>query len=187
MAAKALPAQDVLLQLLSYNPETGKLFWKARGPEWFSDGRLSAQKTADWWNKRFAYKEAFTAREASGYASGGIFGVIHKGHRVIWVMTHGKIKGEIDHINGDRSDNRLCNLRDVSRVVNCHNRALNTNNASKISGVFFHSATQKWVAKIGIGMSSVHLGVFDSFNEAVAARKAAEREYGFHPNHGRAA
>lgn len=187
MASRALPPQDVLRQLLSYDPETGKLFWKERDVRWFKDGRRSAQGNADWWNKRFAGKEAFTAREGSGYASGGIFGVIHKGHNVIWVMENGSIQGEIDHINGDKADNRLCNLRDVSRAENMRNKSRNANNVSGVPGVFWHTASNAWVAKIGVDMKSVHLGVFPTFEAAVAARKAAEREHGFHENHGRAA
>lgn len=183
MAAKALPAQDVLHQLFSYDPETGKLFWKERDVSWFKDGRRSAQGNADWWNKRFAGKEAFTAREGAGYRSGGIFGVVYKAHHVAWVIVHGSISGEIDHINGVKDDNRLCNLRDVTRAVNMQNKPRNANNVSGVPGVFWHTASQSWAAKI----KSVHLGIFHSFDEAVAARKAAERKYGFHENHGRAA
>lgn len=185
MAKRQLPSQDGLRQLLNYDPETGKLFWKERGPEWFSSGRLSAEKTAAWWNKRFSGKEAFTAIDAHGYHSGGIFRAIYAAHRIAWIHVHGSISGEIDHINGDKADNRLCNLRDVTRVTNMRNKPQNSNNVTGVVGVFWHSASGKWAAKIGVGMKSLHLGVFPTFEEAVAARKDAEREYGFHKNHGR--
>ena len=183
MANKALPEQSVLLQLLRYEPETGKLFWRERGVEWFPGGRRTPESDARWWNRRFAGKEAFTAKEKSGYHSGGIFGVIQKAHRVAWVMTNGPIEGEIDHINGVKCDNRLCNLRDVSRQVNMQNKAKNSNNASGTTGVFWHNATQSWVAKI----KDSHLGCFQGKDDAIAARRAAEAKQGFHPNHGRAA
>lgn len=182
MAAKALPAQDVLLQLLSYNPETGRLYWRTRPVEGFATlraGRL--------WNTRFANYEAFTGRHPTGYCVGRVDGQRYKAHRVIWKMVYGTDPEEIDHVNGDRADNRLNNLREVYRLENTRNRAKSAKNSSGVQGVSWHKAAGKWAAKIGIGYRTINLGLFKEFHEAVAARKAAELEYGFHENHGRAA
>lgn len=184
MAAKALPEQSVLLQLLRYEPETGKLFWRERPVEMFSDtGKGGQVGSANRWNGRCAGKEAFTAPDASGYLTGGIFGVIYKAHRVAWTIEHGMISGEIDHINGVKSDNRINNIRDVSREVNMQNKPKNRNNKSGVTGVFWHTASSGWVAKI----KETHLGCFQCIGQAIKARRAAEQEHNFHPNHGRTA
>ena len=183
MAAKALPEQSALLQLLRYDPETGHLFWKERPLEGFATVR--AGRT---WNSRFAGKLASVGvHPTSGYIYIQIEGARFMAHRVIWKMMTDVDPEQVDHINGFRTDNRWSNLRDVTRIVNCQNARLSKNNQSGALGVMFHKASNKWLAKIGVGMKIVHLGVFDQFDDAAAARKAAEIEYGFHENHGRAA
>ena len=186
MAPKPLPAQDVLLQLLSYDPETGKLFWKERGPEWFTDGDRSARSRAQGWNKKNAGKEAFTA-VTTGYRYGAIANVNYLAHRVIWKIVTGLEPDQIDHINGDRCDNRWPNLRSVNETTNKRNICTPTHNTSGAIGVSFDKSRGKWEAHLTLGNRKRHIGRFSSFDEAVAARKAAEREHGFHPNHGRAA
>lgn len=182
MAVKALPAQDVLHQLLSYDPETGKFTWLPRSVDGFATlraGRL--------WNTIHAGAPAFTGIHPNGYAEGRINGVRFKAHRVAWKYFYGSEPGEIDHINGDRADNRIANLREVERVDNTRNRAQYANSKTGVPGVVWHKPSGKWLAKIGLNYKTIHLGTFDEFHEAVAARKAAELEYGFHRNHGRAA
>lgn len=182
MAFRALPERDTLLQLLSYDPETGKLFWCERPVEMFPSRRSAGR-----WNTLYAGQEAFTGVHLTGYRQGRIDGERYKAHRVIWKMMTGEDPGEIDHINGDRADNSWANLREVERLENSRNRARHYGNTSGVCGVMWHKAGQKWLAKIGVGYAQIHLGVFDTFEEAVAARKAAEAEHGFHENHGRAA
>jgi len=185
MAPKPLPAQDVLLQLLSYDPETGKLFWKERGVDWFVAKTASRSRSlCALWNKRYAGSEAFTTI-SDGYKTGSICGENFKAQRVIWKMNFGDDPEQIDHIDGDRSNNRLDNLRDVSAAENARNRCLAKNNKTGVIGVYRwrQGRFSYWVAHLG-GKNQAY---FDNFEEAVAARKAAEREYGFHPNHGRAA
>lgn len=180
MAAKALPSQEVLRQLLRYEPETGKLFWRERPTELFESPRIAKR-----WNSIYAGTEAFTTLHATGYVEGRIFGLRYKAHRVIWKLVYGTDPYEIDHINGQRAFNALANLREVNRQENSRNRALCSTNTSGVTGVFFHTAASKWVAKIGVGFDHVHLGTFDKFDDAVAARRTAEIEHGFHQNHGR--
>ena len=92
---------------------------------------------------------------------------------------------EIDHINGDPSDNRICNLRDVTHKVNGLNQKIPAHNKSGIIGVSWHNSTKKWAATITVSKKQLHLGVFDTIEQARDARSLAERKYGFHKNHGR--
>lgn len=186
MAKRQLPPQGVLRQLLSYDPETGKLFWKERGPEWFgSSTRFSAETQAKQWNTRYAGMEAFTSVGADGYLKGTIEGVYYLAHRVIWKMETGDDPDEIDHVNGCKLNNEFANLRDVPRDINAKNLAVRRDNQSGVVGVFKRGPT--WWAHIRHDGGMKHLGTFKTIEEAKAARKAAEVAYGFHPNHGREA
>jgi hypothetical protein len=92
--------------------------------------------------------------------------------------------GQVDHINGDRSDNRICNLRIVDSQQNCRNQKLRKTNATGTMGVYFHKLTGKWTAQIMQSGKRIHLGLFDTKEGAISARKLAEVGYGYHPNHG---
>nr|WP_175479900.1 HNH endonuclease signature motif containing protein [Paracoccus homiensis] len=106
-------------------------------------------------------------------------------HRVAWAVIHGRWpNGEIDHINGDRSDNRLANLREVTKRENHRNMAIRSDNTSGVTGVYWAREKGKWAAYIKAD-KMVALGRYDTFAEAVAARRAAEKVLGYHPNHGR--
>jgi hypothetical protein len=186
MAAKQLPSQEVLRQLLRYEPETGKLFWKERGPELFGEtsGR-SAAHSAKIWNMRFAGREAFTADCGGGYKGGRIFEAGYLAHRVIFKLMAGIDPDDIDHNDGNRSNNRWANLSDVDRSKNQRNKAMSNRNTSGIVGVRWHKAYGKWVARIGCDVGrEIHLGYFANLSDAAAARKAAEKKYGYSKRHG---
>lgn len=184
-APKSL-SQEILLELLTYEPETGKLFWKERDVKWFVDGTQSASHACKRWNSRYAGKEAFTSKTAKGYLQGRVLDVPCYAHRVICTMIHGAFEGEPDHENGVRHDNRLANLVIGSNVANMRNRAIShTHNTSGAMGVSWHSKYGKWRATIFVTGKHKHLGYFEDINDAIAARKAAEAEHGYHPNHGR--
>lgn len=187
MAEKPLPPVELLHKILRYEHATGKLFWRHRPVEMFRDGKFYAERVAAAWNSRFAEKEAFTAR-VDGYPCGRFSGSTYRAHRVIWAMCKGSDPTlDIDHVNGDRADNRIENLRDVSNHENTRNRKRRLDNTSGVVGVIWRTKTQTWQAKIGVAGRTLHLGYFDSFDDAVAARKTAEVKHGFHENHGRAA
>jgi hypothetical protein len=175
-----IPAKD-WAELLFYNPRTGRLFWRPRAEE--KDRRDKR------WNSMFAGKEAGTP--CLGYRYLFYNGRKYLAHRVIWAIAYGEYpRFFIDHINGKRSDNRLANLRDVTRGENQKNMTLPKNNKSGVMGVSWYSKEKKWVAEISTGRvagkrNSVRLGRFDDKNDAIAARKAAEIALGYHPNHGR--
>lgn len=178
---RELPSQDMLRQLLLYNPETGKLFWLPRSPELFVTRRAYGI-----WNARYPGTEAFTATCEYGYKIGAIYDRTMKAHRVIWCIVTGEWPAhEVDHINGDRSDNRFRNLRAVSRQENRLNVKERIDNTSGRTGVHFHKNSKKWYATIKVAGKSRHLGVYATFEEASQARAKAEKDAGFHPNHGR--
>jgi len=187
MATSHILTPELLRQLLDYDPETGLLTWKRRGPEWFSDGYRTAQGRANNWNRKWAGKSALNhLYAASGYRSGAVLEVPIQAHRAAYMVYHGvRISGSIDHINGRKEDNRICNLRDVTSQENCRNAALYSSNKSGCPGVMWDQSRRRWDAKINFDGKQRRLGRFKLKADAVAARKAAELEHGYHANHGR--
>lgn len=183
MKSKPLPSRHELNNLFRYEPDTGKLFWQRRDGYRFSG--LHREASAKKWNNRFAGKEIETALP-SGHLYTSIWARKFLVHRIIWKMVHGVDAEDIDHINGDSSDNRLVNLRDVSHQENGRNMRLRKNNTSGVMGVYWSKPHEKWCARINVDYRTIYLGLFDQFDEAVLTRRAAEAQYGFHPNHGRA-
>lgn len=183
MAFKPLPSQEVLRQLLDYDPETGILRWKERGPEWFqsSDRRSAAERAANF-NASHAGKEA-GEKFVVGYRRVRLFGLYRWSHRIVWKIVYGVEPEQIDHINGQKDDNRLKNLRAVTDAENALNKRFTKISSSGVLGVTKRSDTGTWQAHIGFRGQKIKLGTFSSLDAAIAARRAAEREYGFHKNH----
>lgn len=177
MATRSDITPELCRQLLRYEPETGNLFWRPRGFDRFPDDR-----SAKIWNTRFAGKEAFTAI-SRGYKIGTIDYVMVKAHRVAWAIHYGVWPEVIDHINGDPADNRIENLRSVQQSSNMLNIAKRTDNSSGATGVY--AANGAWVAEIRLQGRKRYLGAFATIEDAISARKDAEKELGFHHNHGR--
>ena len=175
-----------LCELIEYNAETGALIWKPRSAVWFGpSASRSAEGSARIWNARYAGTEALAHIGAGGYKTGAILDRGYRSHRVAFAIQHGHWPiGEIDHINGDRTDNRACNLRDVSKLENGRNQKLHRTNSSGVAGVSRVARGNGWRARIPVNgeMRQICTGV--SFEEAVIARKQAERRMGYHSNHG---
>jgi hypothetical protein len=113
-------------------------------------------------------------------------GIMYKAHRLAWFYTYGKIPADqIDHIDGDGLNNRINNLRDVTSRQNSRNARLIWNSKSGTMGVSFCNEKGMWRARINTNSGRKHLGRFIDIEDAIAARKAAEIEYGYHENHGR--
>lgn len=171
----------ILHKLLWYNSHTGKLYWRRRPEHLFADAR-----TCRSWNSKFANQEAFTRTNNKGYYVSTILGEAgHLAQRVAWALHYGHWpENTVDHEDGDPSNNRLQNLRSATREQNQRNQKMPTTNTSGHVGV--HWENGKWKATIGIGQhKKKYLGRFESLEDAVAARQDAERELGYHPNHGR--
>ena len=181
MANQALPCPTVLRLLLRYEPETGKLFWRERARVWFASGVQFKV-----WAKRYANQEAFTSSNGDGYLTGAILGRPVKAHRAAWTIANGRWPADqIDHINGNRSDNRLENLREVSAHENTKNQAIPSHNTSGHIGVSWAKTKAKWCAYIRVNNRLLMLGHFAKKEDAIAARAAASEKHGFHDNHGK--
>lgn len=181
------PSPQTLRKLLRYDADTGLLYWNPRTPEMFRSNGLGAEKACDLFNAQYANREAFTAISKNGYRVGAIFRRNHLAHRVIWAMVNGEWPADqIDHINGNKSDNRIGNLRGVCGGENHLNMKRPKNNSSGVIGVHWSDGNKGWVAQIEYRGRKHCLGTFPDKAHAVAARKAAENRFGFHHNHGRA-
>ena len=181
MTTLGLPDIADLHRLLRYDPETGVLYWRERPLDLCKSE--SARRT---FNTRRA-GAAVGATDADGYLIMKVRQKLLKAHRVVWAMHYGAWpQGEIDHINHAKQDNRITNLRTVSRAANARNQPPHKCNKSGVVGVNFRPS-KGWRAFITAEGRRIHLGYFKERAEAVEARSAAERRFGFHPNHGRAA
>jgi hypothetical protein len=173
----------LLRALLVYEKDTGRLYWRRRPVEWFKPNSLGQMAAANAWNRRYAEQEAFTSTNGGGYRNGCVLRVNLKAHRVAWAIHHGRWPSEVDHLNGDKTDNRLDNLREVTRQINSCNRSRRSDNSSGAVGVDFYQG-RTWRARLHTQGREVVIGYFDTMESAVAARKAAQLEYGFTERHG---
>lgn len=120
-----------------------------------------------------------------GYLRIKVNGKLYLAHRLAWLYVYGSFpKGQIDHINGIRLDNRICNLRDVTKKENLVNKRIYANSKSGITGVHWHKQHKKWAVVICKDNKTKHLGLFDNLEQARLCRKKADKDYGFHINHG---
>ena len=148
-----------LKSLLSYEPETGLIRWIAKGK-----GRIKK-------------KEAGTLLY-SGYM-GICIGVKRwQSHRIAWALYHGEWpKDQIDHINGVKTDNRICNLREATNSQNGKNLGLSKANKSGVKGVAYEKFTNRWKATIRVNGKSISIGRFDNIEDAKIARQLAEQHH----------
>lgn len=184
--ARQIVEPAALRRLLHYEPETGKLYWLPRTLEDFASNRNPKQCLARW-NSALAGREAFTARQGpGGYYVGAIYGRLYRAHRIIWALVTGAWpEHEIDHEDHDRGNNRFCNLTPATHEANGRNLSLKKNNTSGAMGVSWCRRRNRWRAQITVCARNRHIGYFDDFSLALAARQSADRVHGFHVNHGR--
>jgi len=172
---------EEISEVLLCNPSTGRFFWLPRPRSMF----LSEEHQTSW-NKENAWSECEATINENGYKVIYVLGFCILAHRAAWLLYYGKWPENIvDHINGDRGENKKSNLRDVSHAENMKNRRIPSHNKSGIMGVHWHKASSRWRATIGVDGSVQYIGSFSNLGDAANARKEAEIEYGFHANHGR--
>ena len=160
-----MATEDDLKASLSYDPRTGVITWLAR--------------------TKFQGQEAGHSTKR-GHRTINRKGIGYQTHRIAWLLYYGSWPSAgIDHIDGDPSNNRITNLREAGQEINNKNRKLNQNSSTGIAGVSWCKSANKWRAYINVNKRHLRIGHFESFNDAVAARKNAESQYGYHPNHGR--
>jgi hypothetical protein len=173
-----------IADIFSYNEDTGELKKKKRPLHHFNSERawkISNSKTHD-----DRCETLQTNRNGKSYLKVS-FGtkngkVFLLAHRVAWFLFYGEWPDKIDHINGNGCDNRIKNLRSVTTTENNRNMKLFKTNSSGVTGVY--KVKDRWNAMIWCGNKQINLGVFDTKDEAVAARKGAEKANGYHINHG---
>ncbi len=167
----------LLRELLDYDPATGLFTWRVRDRRHF---RSSNQ----WknWNSRYPGTAAGRI-SPRGYRHIAVFDKLYRACRLAWLYHHGAWPiGQIDHANGDRADDSIINLRDVTPSGNARNLCREGWSGSGRVGVTPYrrkSGDQCWVARIRVNGSLKHLGYFGTIEEAAAARRAAEVEHGF--------
>lgn len=172
---------DFLRDCLTYETSSGLLFWKKRPLAHFANANACGV-----WNSKHAGSVAGSPNTKRRWST-KINSKLYQNHRLAWALHYGCWpEDQIDHINGDPEDNRLANLRVVSNAENQRNASRKVNNTSGVTGVSWHRRDEIWHVNIRGNGKLRYVGSFRNFDHAVAARKAAEREYGFHPNHGRA-
>lgn len=171
---------EYLKECFIYEASSGRLFWKQRPLKHFASLNACAV-----WNGKHAGAEAGSPNAKKRWST-KIKARLYQNHRLVWALVHGAWPADqIDHINGDPEDNRIENLRVVSNAENQRNRGQSRNNTSGSNGVYWHSRDHVWSAYIRENGRQRSLGTFSSRAEATVARKAAERDCGYHPNHGR--
>lgn len=151
-------SQDFAKQLLSYNPETGIFTWKV------SRGRRANNSIAGAINGR-------------GYICIKIQSETYQAHRLAWLIVHGVWpNGDIDHINGLKIDNKITNLRDVTRSVNKQNtKKAYAGSSSGLLGVSWFKRTRKWQAQIYVNGGTKSLGLYANKEDAHQAYLLAKR------------
>ena len=118
--------------------------------------------------------EHSTCEDKDGYLVVGVKGKSYRAHRLVWMYVYGEFPdGDIDHINRDKKDNRIKNLRISTKSQNRQNISVQKNNKIGLKGVWLHAQTKKWCASIGVNGKNKHLGSFDSQKEAAAAYATA--------------
>lgn len=146
-------------QLFDYDAQTGHLLWRAKGR-----GRVKT-------------------RPAGTRLSTGYIGVVvgkrrYLAHRICWVVHFGAWPSDqIDHINGDKADNRICNLREATNAQNGKNARTPISNTSGVCGVTYDKVNRRWRSLIKVNGRQIHLGRWQSFEDAVKARKVAEQRH----------
>ena len=145
---------EYLRELFNYDAETGELRWKSRPAHHFH-----VPGWADFWNRHHAGKIA-GQQGPDGRTRVTLRSKPHLAHRLIWAIVHGESPEQIDHINGDPADNRLCNLRACNQAQNQQNRGKRKTNKSGYKGVCWSAQARKWRASITVNSKHVHLGFF---------------------------
>lgn len=155
--ANKLPTQARLKELFIYNSDSG-IFTRR-----ISTGRHNRHKAGE------------IAGTKSNYWHMFVDGQRFVAHRLAWVYVYGKEPlNDLDHINQNKLDNRIVNLREATRQQNMQNVTLHKHNRSGFKGVAWHTTRKKWRAYIFNGYKQTHLGLFETIEQAVQARKAAE-------------
>ena len=147
-----------LVKVLNYNPETGEFHWRVKPSKRFPAG-MKAGSTVNGY-VRIHHKDH-----------------MYGAHRLAWLYMYGKHpENQIDHINGNPSDNRIANLREATHTENAQNiRRAQKNNSHGTLGITYDPKKQLWRARIGINGKRIYIGKYKSQEEAAKAYIEAKR------------
>jgi hypothetical protein len=161
---------------IAYDSQTGLFTWLPRGVDMFKSTPTGiAQRVCANWNARNSGRVAGT-KDSHGYVQIKLRGRLYLAHRLAWRLVHGECSEEIDHIDGDRSNNRIGNLRVATRAQNCANRRVRSDSISKIKGVQ-RRPNGLWQSRLCVNGTKHYLGVFGSRGEAIDAYERAARTH----------
>ena len=154
-----LPSHQRLEEVLDYDPITGVFRWK------MSRRNAPAGKVAGFITLH-------------GYRSISIDNVQYRAARLAYAIVYGEDPPEyVDHINGDRADDRIANLRAATPAENCRNCCIPAHNKSGIKGVSLRSKSQRWVAQIRVNRRNITIGEYKTIDEAADAYREASSRY----------
>jgi len=149
--------QQLLKEYVNYDPTTGIFTWRKKTGKGKIGARVGSKHSCGYLEARIAGHRCFL-------------------HRAAWIYVTGNEPKYIDHINGQRDDNRWDNLREATNQQNvAHRINKNRNNTSGIRGVYFSKKNQKWIANIHFEYKTTYLGSFSTKEEASAARSLAAK------------
>jgi hypothetical protein len=142
-----------------YEPDTGHIYWIEAGK-----GKIK--------------KKPAGTKTNTGYMMIMIDKKRYYSHRLAWALHHGRWPNDqVDHINGNKIDNRIINLREATNAENGKNYGFNKSNTSGIKGVSWCKCTNKWRAMIKVNNTKKCLGRYDTVEQAAYVRKQAEDRY----------
>lgn len=175
--------EDVIEEIhrkLEYNDIDGEIYWKAVEP----------LKTGDKvFNRRVAGNIAGTTKKGknkNGYKEIHIKGKIISAHKLTWYLYYGVWPDkEIDHIDHDRGNNKISNLRLVDRSTQNRSACRRKDNTSGHTGVYWCKTANKWLSIINYDKKTYQLGRFENIEDAIKARLEAEIKFGFSETHGK--
>jgi hypothetical protein len=153
---------EKLKSLLDYESDTGLFKWKMRAV---------AAREDKIFNSRFAGKTAGTIN-GHGYVQINVSGRLHKAHRLAWLFAHGSCPSLIDHINRDKTDNRICNLREATKAQNAVNSGATARSKTGVKGVSWSDKENKWIAYIRVDGRSKRIGGFKDISAAASAYRS---------------
>lgn len=160
------PSPDHVRDWLVYNAQTGVFVWRKESRQ----GRPLIGKIAG----SFHGKRGYSLIKLRGFRLIGA-------HRLAWIYVYGSIPEglEIDHIDGNPSNNAIANLRLATSRQQKRNKRVQSNNRRGLKGAYYHACHKgkKWRSQIGLGNRMVFLGYFHTAEEAHAAYGAAAIEH----------
>ncbi|WP_289169900.1 HNH endonuclease [uncultured Pseudoalteromonas sp.] len=176
--------QKILKEALIYDPISGDFTWRADRPLY----QFKSMQSKNAWTTKYGGISAGTSKthkNGKSYKYIALFGKVMLAHRLAFLYMTGRHPKMVDHDNGNGLDNRWCNIVEVNgSSQNNKNQRLRSDNTSGVTGVIWYKRTGQWKARITVDGKHKSLGYFNDKSEAIAARLAAEREKGYHLNHG---